>query len=89
MPLVGAAPIQRLAMLPEEHTLRTVQVRETATDTLVTAMAMLSSDRLLVSAGAGRCGRWQREVLSDGDFDDAGAVHRQCLHDGVSDLVRA
>jgi hypothetical protein len=89
MPLVGAAPTQCLAMLPQEHKLRTVQVRETATDTLVTAIAILSSDRLLVSAGAGWCGRRQREVLSDGDFDDAGTVHRQCLHDGVSDLVRA
>ena len=36
------APIQRLAMLPEAHKLCTVQVREMATDTLVTAMAMLS-----------------------------------------------
>jgi hypothetical protein len=29
-------------MLPEEHKLRTVQVRETATNTLVTAIALLS-----------------------------------------------
>src|SRR4029434_4986123 len=39
---IPAAPIQRLAMLPEEHKLRTVQVRETATDTLVTAIEILS-----------------------------------------------
>ena len=39
---IPAAPIQRLAMLPEEHKLRTVQVRETATDTLVTAIEVLS-----------------------------------------------
>jgi hypothetical protein len=39
---IPAAPIQRLAMLPEEHRLRTVQVRETATDTLVTAIEILS-----------------------------------------------
>jgi hypothetical protein len=46
-------------------------------------------DGVSVSAGAGWWGRRQREVLSDGDFDDAGTVHRQCLHDGVGDLVRA
>jgi hypothetical protein len=39
---IPAAPIQRLAMLPEEHKLRTVQVRETATDTLVTTIEILS-----------------------------------------------
>jgi hypothetical protein len=39
---IPAAPIQRLAMLPEEHKMRTVQVRETATDTLVTAIEILS-----------------------------------------------
>src|SRR5262245_34226870 len=39
---IPAAPIQRLAMLPEEHKLRTVQVRATATDTLVTAIEILS-----------------------------------------------
>jgi hypothetical protein len=39
---IPAAPIQRLALLPEEHKLRTVQVRETATDTLVTAIEILS-----------------------------------------------
>jgi hypothetical protein len=39
---VRTAPIQRLAMLPEEHKLRTVQVRETTTDTLVTAIEILS-----------------------------------------------
>src|SRR5262245_18769124 len=37
-----AAPIQRLAMLPEAPRLRTVQVRETATDTLVTVIEILS-----------------------------------------------
>ena len=39
---IPAAPIQRLAMLPEEHKLRTVQVRETVPDTLVTAIEILS-----------------------------------------------
>src|SRR5262249_27202630 len=39
---IPAAPIQRLAMLPEEHKLRTVQVRETGSDTLVTAIEILS-----------------------------------------------
>jgi hypothetical protein len=39
---IPAAPIQRLAMLPEEHKTRTVQVRETARDTLVTAIEILS-----------------------------------------------
>jgi hypothetical protein len=38
---IPAAPLQRLAMLPEEHKLRPVQVRETATDTLVTAIEIL------------------------------------------------
>lgn len=39
---IPAAPIQRLAMLPEQHRMRTVQVRETATDSLVTAIEILS-----------------------------------------------
>ena len=39
---IPAAPIQRLAMLPEEYKLRTVQVRTTATDILVTALEILS-----------------------------------------------
>jgi hypothetical protein len=39
---IPAAPLQRLAMVPEEHKLRTVQVREAATDTLVTAIEILS-----------------------------------------------
>jgi len=39
---IPAAPVQRLAMLPEEHKMRTVQVRETTTDTLVTAIEILS-----------------------------------------------
>lgn len=39
---IPAAPVQRLAMLPEEHKIRTVQVRETTTDTLVTAIEILS-----------------------------------------------
>jgi hypothetical protein len=39
---IPAAPIQRLAMLPAQHKMRTVQVRETGTDTLVTAMEILS-----------------------------------------------
>ena len=43
----------------------------------------------LVAAGAGWCGGWRWKVLSDGDFDDAGTVHCQCLHDGIGDLIRA
>ena len=39
---IPAAPIQRLAMLPEEHKMRTVEVRTTATGTLVTAIEILS-----------------------------------------------
>lgn len=39
---IPAAPIQRLAILPEEHKMRTVHVRETATDMLVTAIEILS-----------------------------------------------
>lgn len=39
---IPAAPVQRLAMLPEEHKIRTVQVRTTATGTLVTALEILS-----------------------------------------------
>ena len=39
---IPAAPIQRLAMLLEQQTLRTVQVRATDTDTLVTAIEILS-----------------------------------------------
>lgn len=39
---IPAAPIQRLAMLPEEYRTRTVQVRTTANDTLVTAIELLS-----------------------------------------------
>jgi len=34
---IPAAPVQHLAMLREEHKMRAVQVRETATDTLITA----------------------------------------------------
>ncbi len=39
---IPAAPIQRLAVLPEEHKMRTVQVRTTAADTLVTALEIVS-----------------------------------------------
>jgi hypothetical protein len=39
---IPAAPIQRLAMLLEQQQIRTVQVRETDTDTLVTAIEILS-----------------------------------------------
>jgi hypothetical protein len=39
---IPAAPIQRLAMLPEEHKMRTVEVRTTVAGTLVTAIAILS-----------------------------------------------
>lgn len=39
---IPAAPIRRLAMLPEEQKMRTVQVRQTDTDTLVTAIEILS-----------------------------------------------
>lgn len=39
---IPAAPIQRLALLPEQHKMRTVQVRETGTDSLVTALEILS-----------------------------------------------
>jgi hypothetical protein len=39
---IPAAPLQRFALLPEEHKLRTVQVRETTTDILVTAIEILS-----------------------------------------------
>ena len=39
---IPAAPIQRLAMLPEEHKMRTVEVRTTATGALVTAIEILS-----------------------------------------------
>ena len=39
---IPAAPIQRPAMLLEQQKMRTVQVRETATDTLVTAIEILS-----------------------------------------------
>jgi len=40
--LIPEAPVQRIAMLPEEHKMRTVEVRTTATDTLVTAIEILS-----------------------------------------------
>lgn len=39
---IPAAPLQRLAMLLEQQTLRTVQVRTTDTNTLVTAIEILS-----------------------------------------------
>src|SRR5919202_752131 len=39
---IPAAPIRRLAMLPEEHKMRTVEVRTTAAGTLVTAIELLS-----------------------------------------------
>jgi hypothetical protein len=45
---IPAAPIERLAMLPEEHKIRTVQVHETATATLVTAIEILSPVNKLV-----------------------------------------
>ena len=44
--------------------------------------------RLLASACTGWRRRWQGEVLSDRDFDDARTIYRQCLDDGVSNLVR-
>jgi hypothetical protein len=40
--LIPEAPVQRIAMLPEEHKMRTVEVRTTAADTLVTAIEILS-----------------------------------------------
>jgi hypothetical protein len=39
---IPAAPIQRLALLPEQYKMRTVQVRDTGTDSLVTALEILS-----------------------------------------------
>jgi hypothetical protein len=39
---IPAAPVRRLAMIPEEYKTRTVQVRTTDTNTLVTAIEILS-----------------------------------------------